>query len=117
MSADAQTHPDILSVDRQPLSVTLTLSVPASLCYFPGHFPAYPILPGVVQIAWAVDFAATYLEVAGAVRDLERLKFTHPILPAARLALTLRADADHKLVQFHYHTPSKSFSIGRLIYV
>jgi hypothetical protein len=44
-----------------PCTCELTLRMPDDLIYFPDHFSAYPILPGVVQIAWQSISAACFL--------------------------------------------------------
>ena len=35
---------------------TFTLAIGADLIAFRGHFPGNPVLPGVVQVDWAIRF-------------------------------------------------------------
>jgi 3-hydroxymyristoyl/3-hydroxydecanoyl-(acyl carrier protein) dehydratase len=43
-------------------SATYRLRVPPTLEHFRGHFPGFPILPGVVQLDWAVRFGRLHFE-------------------------------------------------------
>src|SRR5262249_59485798 len=64
------------------------LRVPEALDCWPGHFPVWRIVPGVVQIEWAMEALAARL---GDVRLLrvERRKFKRPLTPGARRTLVL----------------------------
>lgn len=83
---------------------------------FEGHFPGKPILPGVVQIAWAVHFAAASRPLMGDVLTLEQIKFRRPILPGARLTLRLSPDAVHRKLKFEFRDAEHSYSSGILDY-
>jgi len=86
------TDPEIRAVTTLVDSVELHLEVSPRLTYFEGHFPTYPILPGVVQIDWAVRLADRYLDTSiGAARAF-RVKFRAPIGPGLlHLRLTRHA--------------------------
>lgn len=106
-----------------PSSFDLTLFVSEHLCYFAGHFSDFPILPGVVQVNWAVAFAHKYLAMQDPVTQVERLKFTHPIQPNKQILLSIALDANKTCVHFRFHAPETSlthppvtYSQGRLVY-
>ena len=93
----------------------LSLVVPADLEYFDGHFPGAPIVPGVVQIGWALELASRYLDVRGDCIGMEALKFRRVMVPKLAVELTLRwAPADAKLT-FSFDSEGTRFGSGRLL--
>jgi len=63
-----------------------------SLC-FEGHFPGFPILPGVVQLATAQAAAERLAGRRLAVSSVRKMKFSHVLRPdgCVRLAVTRKA--------------------------
>ncbi len=126
MAAIDAANPDILraaviSSTVAERSLELTLFVADNLSYFTGHFTDFPILPGVVQLHWAVNYAQELLGLATPVMTVERLKFTCPIQPNIRIALTITHNAAKTVADFRFHSPAGSsknltFSQGRLLY-
>jgi acyl-coenzyme A synthetase/AMP-(fatty) acid ligase/3-hydroxymyristoyl/3-hydroxydecanoyl-(acyl carrier protein) dehydratase len=92
------------------------LRVPPTLVHFAGHFPGLPILPGVVQVDWAVRLAAENLPAVRAVASIDRLKFMAPVPPGAVLALTLTHDAARRRVQFAYRLDGRECASGVIVY-
>jgi len=113
---DARLLPDILAERREANRVELDLRVPADLVHFAGHFPGCPILPGVVQLDWAVRLAAPRLPWRGDFSGAENLRFQSLILPAARITLTLTLDATGTRLGFAYASPEKKHSSGTLVF-
>jgi len=93
------------------------LYVDAGLPLFAGHFPDNPILPGVVQIDWAVSIAQEMFAAAAEQHfsGMSRIKFRAPVQPGAWLRVSLRLRegavdfefADHSVIctqgRLHYH--------------
>ena len=82
--------PEVLAENADNDLVELQLHIPSDLDYFQGHFPNAPILAGVVQLHWAVEyckqmFSLTELEV----KNIEVLKFQVVIIPGQKLNLAL----------------------------
>ena len=92
---------------------TLQLLLPLELQYFSGHFPRLPVLPGVVQLAWAMELAAERLGTPRQCQRVDMLKFQHLLRPGDELQLLLRHDkAAHKL-HFAYRLGDRVASSGR----
>lgn len=95
--------------------VELTLHVPEDLNYFNGHFDKAPILAGVVQLHWAVEFAKANLAISDTeVADIQVLKFQEVIKPGLDLVLTLTKKSALKVL-FSYHSATKQHSSGRIV--
>lgn len=109
------TQPQVLSVRRSGNAVELDLQVPAALAYFPGHFPRFAMLPGVVQLDWAIALAREHLAPKGAFRKLTGLKFQHPILPDTNVTLSLDSAANGEIV-FAYVSATRACSGGRIVF-
>ena len=48
---------------------------------FAGHFPGYPILPGVFQLEMVRGAAESLMNCPLAIREIRKSKFQRPILP------------------------------------
>jgi len=99
--------PHIRATERLPgadgrSGVQLELSVPAGLYYLQGHFRDCPLLPGVVQLTWAINFAKQYLPIVGEFRGVSALKFMRVIQPDEPVALRLNFDAGKYQLTFEY---------------
>ena len=112
--------PDITAIDDQRSEalqkVVLDLHVPPEITHFAGHFPGAAILPGVVQVDWAIHFARQYLPVEGVFSALEKLKFLAVIRPDARVQLALSWDAEHRSLTFSYATATQKYALGNVLF-
>ncbi|WGS49064.1 AMP-binding protein [Paraburkholderia sp. D15] len=107
---------EVLAETRSGDTLHYDLRVPPSLSHFAGHFPGLPILPGVVQVDWAIRLAADHLPGARAVASVDRLKFMAPVAPGAVLKLTLAHDAERRRVQFSYRLSGRECASGAIHY-
>jgi acyl-coenzyme A synthetase/AMP-(fatty) acid ligase len=90
----------------------LDLRIPADLFWFQGHFPGRPVLPGVVQIDWAVEFARRHLGLdLPAAREFQ-IKFKAVVEPEDRLVLALRHDPTKGRLGFSYRRGEQECSSG-----
>jgi 3-hydroxymyristoyl/3-hydroxydecanoyl-(acyl carrier protein) dehydratase len=92
----------------------LDLEVQPGNAWFAGHFPEMAILPGVVQIGWAAHFAHTLYGLGPGVTLMEQVKFRRPILPGARVTLTLKADVAAGKLRYEYKDAEYAYSSGSL---
>lgn len=70
-------------------ALALHLDIPPELEHFRGHFPEAAILPGVVQLDWAIREGARRFGPFGAFLGLRSLKFQRPIVPGMEVTLEL----------------------------
>ncbi len=94
----------------------LDFIIPPEHVCFEGHFPGHPILPGVVQVGWAVIYSEELYGYASGLDRLERVKFMHPILPGMRLTLHLKVDNERRKIQYEYRDSTNSYASGTLYF-
>jgi acyl-coenzyme A synthetase/AMP-(fatty) acid ligase len=75
---------------------------PRDLYWFRGHFSAYPLVPGVVQLNVASDEAREAWSDLMQLSAVRRLKFKRPIRPGEKVKLELRRKAGKTRVEFKY---------------
>jgi 3-hydroxymyristoyl/3-hydroxydecanoyl-(acyl carrier protein) dehydratase len=95
-------------------SAELRLFVGGQLSCFRGHFPDAPIVPGVMQIHWAIEFARQLLDMDIDASAIEALKFQRAIPPATYVTLKLQFATDTKTLYFDYSSEAGRFSSGRI---
>jgi 3-hydroxymyristoyl/3-hydroxydecanoyl-(acyl carrier protein) dehydratase len=109
-----RTEPIVVGQRVTPPDAELTLEIPADLEYFRGHFDGAPVVPGVVQLKWAVDAARRVLGAGGELVAMEALKFQRVLVPGAVATLTLKWVAADRKLYFSYAAAAARFSSGRL---
>jgi 3-hydroxymyristoyl/3-hydroxydecanoyl-(acyl carrier protein) dehydratase len=116
--ADSQPvlFPEILGKKRATDSIVLALRIPGGLAYFAGHFDEIAVVPGVVQIQWAVHYARQYLGVARIFSQMEAIKFKELLLPGQCLDLSLCYYEAHCKLQFSYRSETTEYSSGRIYF-
>ena len=107
---------EVLSEARSEKALHYELRVPPTLVHFAGHFPGLPILPGVVQVDWAMRLAADHVPGVRALASIDQLKFKAPVPPGALLDLTLTHDASRQRVQFAYRLGDRDCASGVFVY-
>lgn len=89
---------------------------PLNLRYFEGHFPESPILPGIVQVDWAIKTGRQFFALPDKFRAMHALKFQHVILPESLVNLKLDYDQKKSCLSFSYLSPAKQHSSGRILF-
>jgi 3-hydroxyacyl-[acyl-carrier-protein] dehydratase len=57
---------------------------------FAGHFPSYPLLPGIFQLEMSRSAAEWALQCSLVLREIRKAKFQRPILPTEIVRVELR---------------------------
>jgi acyl-CoA synthetase (AMP-forming)/AMP-acid ligase II len=94
----------------------LAIGITPDLAVLDGHFPGTPVLPGVAQLHWAIEYARSCFVLPGRFLRAEALKFQRPVLPTVRLELSLRWRAETGQLVFEYRSPEGVHSSGRILF-
>lgn len=94
---------------------SFAVRIPPDLLYLQGHFPGYPLLPGIAQLlALVLDRTHALWPEFGQPRRVTRLKFKHGIFPGDDLEVRLERRADE--VRFELHRGPLMCTCGALIF-
>jgi len=107
--------PEVLEQRQTDGEWSLQLAVPPDLAFFSGHFPQAPVLPGVVQIDWALALGQQLLDLPGKFAGMEVLKFQQLVRPGDRIQLHLRFDTERGKLYFAYRNDTAACSSGRIL--
>lgn len=106
--------PTILK-QQQGNELLLTLFIEPELTDLQGHFPEFPLLPGVTQIDWAIYYGKKLLNCPEQFAGMEVIKFKQPILPNSEVLLTLKWDQQKEKLYFIYSgQDNQQYSSGRI---
>lgn len=109
--------PELLHLEKNSESSEFSLLIAPDLPCFAGHFEGFPLVPGVVQIGWVIEFASQFLSLNAQVKLVEKLKFTHPILPNYQVQLQIKLLNHGQSMDFWYKKGDLLCSQGRVVFV
>jgi 3-hydroxymyristoyl/3-hydroxydecanoyl-(acyl carrier protein) dehydratase len=109
------TSAKLVAEERLADGLVRELEVPVDLAQLEGHFEAFPLVAGVVQLGWVMAAAAEWLGEPPRLVELEALKFPEPLRPGGRVTLELRASADGRRLRFRIHADRSVHASGRAI--
>jgi 3-hydroxymyristoyl/3-hydroxydecanoyl-(acyl carrier protein) dehydratase len=107
--------PRVLAIDDEPPATRLHLDVSENLSWFRGHFPGQPVLPGIVQLHWAVLVCRALYGFGDAPQEVKRLKFKNIVVPPRTLELLVMRHGEHE-VQFRFSSDADENSEGRIVF-
>ena len=82
--------------------------------YFNGHFPGHPILPGVIQIHFILQFIKQYFNTEINDYHILKLKFSNLVLPDTPVHFELKRNGENSF-SFNYYGDDKKYSGGNII--
>ncbi len=95
--ASSSDRPTLIEEFRGPKFLERACVVPHDLSCFPGHFPDGPVVPGVLELDWAIEMAADILGQSPQVESVQSLKFMHPLRPGDSFRIKVCVSAEGKL--------------------
>ncbi len=96
--------------------LSLKLFISQDILYFEGHFMDFQLLPGVVQIAWVVDYAKSFFQIDRRFhfKNLENVKFVRPIFPDQEVTLEMKYERTKNVLAFEFKNSKTRFSTGKI---
>ena len=108
--------PEIVGKSLSGACIVLDLRIPKDLAYFAGHFDEIAVVPGVVQIQWAVHYAKLNLGLELFFSHMEAIKFKELLLPGQQLQLSLSYEQERRKLEFCYCSEAREYSSGRIYF-
>jgi 3-hydroxymyristoyl/3-hydroxydecanoyl-(acyl carrier protein) dehydratase len=108
--------PVIIRESVDPPRAEFEIKVVDELFYLQGHFPEQAVLPGVVQIHWAIKLAKLRLGLVSSFIGIDGLKFHRIIQPQTPLKLTIEQSDDCGKLSFSYLSDLGMHSQGRVLF-
>ena len=113
LSSDfAEPHVENAACAADSWSADLTFD--ADAMYFQGHFPGFPILPGVVQLGTAHHFAEAFVRRSLRLKEVKKLKFQRIIHPGEKVGFTVERKSDSEYA-FRYAVEGGVCSSGTMV--
>lgn len=106
-------RPEVLEQFRGIDFIERACRVPGDLACFDGHFPGFPVVPGVLQLGWAMELAAELLEDAPCLDEIKFLKFPAPLRPGDSFRINVRI-VDESHVAFRIASDDLEYARGRV---
>jgi acyl-coenzyme A synthetase/AMP-(fatty) acid ligase len=112
----APTLPAIKLLEKTAQRVLIELTVPSTLLYFDGHFHGCPVLPGVVQVDWAMHYGREHFDLPATFQGINALKFQQIIRADTPVQLELAYASDKLCLTFRYFSDAGPHAGGRIMF-
>ncbi len=109
------TEPEFLAVRQTANQAEIDIEIPRDLRWFDGHFPEAPVLPGVVQLDWAMAQGRRRFGLPQTAAREFQVKFKSVIGPGERLTLRLTLDSAARRLKFAYERAGSACSTGSIV--
>ena len=115
--ADSRATPEWqpVSADDTAREYTFGGRIPPDLAYFPGHFPEFPLVPGVVEIRWAMELAGRFEWGQADLEGIENLKYQQFVRPDDEITISLRYDETKGKIHFSVRQGDMMCASGRMV--
>lgn len=119
-------YPKVITETIENNTASLKLEILPTLEAFNGHFDSFPVIPGVVQVQWAMYFfknSPLYQQIVLPnlptedvyLSQMSTLKFQQVLTPNLTVTLTLSFDQAKQCLIFSISDGDTKYSSGKLL--
>lgn len=108
-------RPDPRWIIRTPVKASIELTIAPTLQVLEGHFPQTPVVPGVAQVDWAINWGREAFGFTGKLTRVEVLKFQALMMPRHEVKLALDWSAEKSTLTFKFTSETANYSSGRVV--
>ena len=113
MSDERRMMPLLLKSETRGNEHLYDCEVPADLAPLEGHFPGFPLVAGVFQLKWVMDFAAIALRRPPRPARLQQVKFQRLLRPGDRFRITIDVREDG--FGYRLSGETEAYASGRVV--
>lgn len=113
--AEAICEPQWIEDKKEKNTQSLRAKVPLDLVYFKGHFSAFPLVPGVVELQWVIEQIPLLLGGEVEIERIDNLKFQQFLRPNDTVDLFLEHDDIKKRINFRLKGNDQMCGSGSII--
>lgn len=103
-------HPIILNTVKSSNQAEYTLFLSKNNNFYKGHFPDFPVTPGVVQLYYASELINHYFNVNVISGQIKRIKFVKLMFPNSIVKLSLKKEGN--TINYIYYDETSTYSSG-----
>ena len=107
------TYPDVIDFSINSTDARFDLIFPQKSNFFKGHFPEFPILPGVVQLFFVKEFIKDAFNLDFVPQKVKKVKFSSIIRPDEKVSLCLKKSETS--IDYKFTKGDKIFSSGTFV--
>ncbi len=104
--------PELSAIECDGETALIRFSLDDQTPYVQGHFDRRAVLPGVVQVGWAIAFTEKYFDTQIHFYAMKSVKFTQLVLPPVEVEMKLNYNKSKGLIKFQSHTPTGKCGSG-----
>jgi 3-hydroxyacyl-[acyl-carrier-protein] dehydratase len=106
---------DVLDERVGETTIEQRLRVPPGLGCLEGHFPGFPVLPGIAQLHWAVAAGSRLAGRPLRPSRIEALKFRRMIRPGEEFSAAVELVREGRLLRVRFERDGRPVASGRLL--
>ncbi len=107
--------PIYIDIKQQDNLLIFIGKVPLDLVYLKDHFDKFPLVPGVIELQWAVDKIKQFFDRKVEIKSINKLKFQKFLCPNDIFELTIKWEENKNRFIFALKTENEVCGSGIIL--